>query len=738
MSNLSKLIDDMSKPAISNFFNETDRQILLLVIDMSKQFARPYNGDFKAPWLLSDFEATEWVTTNRNREEVVDGAWRNSINVDWAMRLPNGSFLTDPKYRKLLDLNKRIAFLIRSGHVSEVTAPVTWKAIVSVLLQLTRWVVLHESQFRPEEFGFKLLDQFAIDSLLRLHAEGGWAAAQQIPQRLLSRFHKGAYKKPCPQHLFECIYVLPSDAITRITAWLVKNSYYGVVESGANVNKAYLLRERLANDIYESVDSMRVSWKLSAFCRQFEPDFQVGGLLVNIHQKTEFPDQKTKTIQDVVNMGAAEKTLDWISSVTTTILSAHRHIPNLLPEPTSISVRRAHTQALTLTRQSGHSPFIPIDVGLAYFNHAMRFVHVYGDTLVDFYLAVIASAPKSFGSAACNASLSEMCSGPFGRRFTVQIDGDIVPIGGVLGISQFVRSEINYDLLRNQPTLDEALRVLVGACVVCIALMKPSRENELTHLKRDCLRHRSDGYHLKFTLGKSNSGESYQDITRPIPVITAKAIQLLQKLGQGLVDLFDDTRKISGNLFYLPKQREWGALVANTSLLYSHLDVFCDYVGLLPDDLGRRWYLRIHEMRKWFLLLLFWSGKYDVLDAARWIAGHIDASHIYAYIEREFPGEELPKLEAEYAVDRLRALESAGADSARRESGLDALYETVLQHFKVQSLSLVPESEWTDYVVALRQAEGFSLEPHSVSAAGKNKEVVGINVSFVLREKRYE
>jgi hypothetical protein len=174
--------------------------------------------------------------------------------------------------------------------------------------------------------------------------------------------------------------------------------------------------------------------------------------------------------------------------------------------------------------------------------------------------------------------------------------------------------------------------------------------------------------------------------------------------------------------------------VPDPGLLNQHLDLFCDYVGLAPDHLGRRWYVRIHEMRKWFLLLLFWSGKYDVLDAARWIAGHTNASHVYAYIERELPGEELPKLEAEYAIDRLRVLESSGNNRSLLEAGLDVLYERVLAHFQVQSLSLIPESEWTDYVVALRAAQGFVLEPHSVYGEIDKAEVIGINVSFVVRD----
>lgn len=737
MSDLAFLIDNLPAPALPDGFSEAERQVLLLAIATAKQQARPYSGDFTAPWLLSDFDSVEWVTTNRGREELAeDGTWRNAVTVNWAMRLPNGSNLADPKYRKLLDLNKRIAFLIRSGHICEISAPLVWKAVVSVLMQFTRWTVLHESKFRPENFGFKLVDQFAIDSLFLAIARGGWAEAQQIPQRLLRYFYRNKYGAPCPKHLVKLTYELPPAIRSDIVRWLTDKSYYGRVKQGVYGKKSYLKRERLGEAIGEPVESMRSSLKLGAFLRQFEPELQFGELLVSIYQQTEKPDHKTRTAQDVVSAGSSDKTLLSVASGLTTILSAHRHDSDLLPEPAFISVRKALNQAERLTRQSGHHHFIPVEIGLAYFNHAMRFVHVFGDALVEYYLTVIAKQRNNEGGELGPSGLDETRDNSLGDQFKVKHNGVESPVSIVLGINGFTRTEggVDFQLLRNQPTLDQALRVLVGACVVCIAIMKPSREHELTHLKRDCLSLGADGYLLRYTMGKSNAREAYQDADRPVPVITAKAIHLLQKLGAGLVPLFDESRKISDNLFYLPKQDGTGARVADASLLNDHLDMFCDYVGLAPDHLGRRWYVRIHEMRKWFLLLLFWSGKYDVLDAARWIAGHTDAAHIYAYIEREFPGEELPKLEAEYAIDRLRALEAAGSNRSATDSGLDALYQAVLTRFQVQSLALVPESEWAGYVVTLREAEGFVLEPHSVHAENDGAEVVGVNVSFVLRE----
>lgn len=137
-------------------------------------------------------------------------------------------------------------------------------------------------------------------------------------------------------------------------------------------------------------------------------------------------------------------------------------------------------------------------------------------------------------------------------------------------------------------------------------------------------------------------------------------------------------------------------------------------VFALIDQYGRRWYIRIHEMRKWFLLLLFWSGRYDVLDAARWVAGHTDAQHLYEYIEREFPDAQLGKLEAECAIDHLALYDETQILLDGESVGLVQLYERVLNHFRVSSLNLIKESDWHLLVEELFENE-YHLEPYTIS-----------------------
>ncbi|MHB8949791.1 MAG: hypothetical protein ACYC4S_12095 [Rhodoferax sp.] len=729
MTRLAARLDLLPHPQFPDDFSEQDRRMVLLALASAKQQIAPYDGKFEAPWLLSPFPDEVWDTTNRGREEMVDGQWQNTIRFDWRVPLPNGALLTDVRYEHLLMLLKKIAFLMRSGLVAGNSTPAAWRNGMGKLIALIRWTVLHEEKFMPELYGLRLIDQPSLEWLFCLVAEGGWFHALQIPQRILAVLYQGAHGISCPQSLLNSPFTIPIKEIEPLVQWMECQGLYCHAKDGAHMGKRHLKRNPIARLIGESPSSFTTP-NVSGFLRQFEPDFGNESLLVQLRQGTEFPSQKVISIQDVRDGGASEEAIVALEKAIGTVLDAHRHVPDLLPEPAHISLRRATNIAKRVTSTSSHTLFIPINTGLAFLNTAMRFVHVYGEAIVGFYLAVIADFNPTTPNPSTNRSLN--------RRLNDWRIASGESIAAVLNITEFRRKDTktNFDRLRSNPTLDQALRVLIGSCIVCMALLKPSREEELTHLKRNCMREDADGYWFNYERGKSNSGEVWQDEDRPIPVISAKAIHLLQLLGSSLSTLFADERKINDNLFYLPRVVGMEALIAHSDLLNKHLDIFCDFVGLPPDMEGRRWYVRVHEMRKWFLLLLFWSGRFDVLDAARWIAGHTNAKHIYAYIEKEFPGEELPQIEAEYSIDRVyrRDQERRRAKGdAGNEDGVDELYEAVLRHFNVESLTMVPEPEWTSYVQSLRKDEKFRLEPHSIFGEdGRN--VVGINISFVMRQ----
>ncbi len=559
MTNLAIPIDQLPPPQFPDYFSEQDRRMVLLALASAKQQIRPYDGKFEAPWLLNSFLALVWETTNGGREELVDGRWQNTIRVDWRVTLPNGALLTDARYERLLTLAKKIAFLTRSDLVAGKSAPAAWRNAIGILIGVIRWAVLHEEKFLPEQYGLRLLDQPALDWLFGLIAEGGWSHALQIPQRILAAMYLGAHGIATPQSLLDNPYTIPTAEIGPLVQWLECQDGYKQVPAGAHYGKRQVQRDPLARLISQNPSSLK-SPNVARFLRQFEPDFSNEPLLVSLQQGTEFPSQKVEPIQYVMGSAGGEGSVRDAANVIATILDAHRHVPDLLPEPAHISIRRAATIAMRVTRPSSHTLFMPVNTGLAYLNTAMRFVHAYGETIVDFYLAVIADYNPKTKNASTNKSLN--------RRLSDWRIASGVPIATILNITEFRRQEAktNFVMMRSNPTLDEALRVLIGSCIVCMALLKPSREDELTHLKRNCLREYAGGYWLNFNLGKSNVGEVWQDEDRPIPVIAAKAIHLLQRLGGGLSTLLAEDRKVGNNLFYLPKAEGMGALAATSGL----------------------------------------------------------------------------------------------------------------------------------------------------------------------------
>ena len=725
MSELAELIDRLPPPEIPSSLSSADQQLIRLLIDSARQQVRPFTGEYKAAWLLVPFESDVWVTTNSGREQLIDGQWKNAIRIDWRVRLPNGCLLTDARYDKLLTVAKKVSFLMRSDLICGSSAPRSWAGATANLLAILRWVTLHEDRFHPEAYALRLIDQAALDWLLVDYAKGGWTLELQILQRLLAAFYRGAHGTPCPPSLLNAPCALLPAEIDPLIRWVESQGGYMKAKTGQHAEKFFLSRSWLGQLINESPINLRAI-RVARFCRQFEPDFDNILLLESVHRLTEFPSQRIASMDDESG-GLSESSVGMFRGLFGSLLDAHRHLPDLLPEPTNLSIHRAVKLANHYAKQVGHTPFMPVSTGLTYLNAAMRFIHVYGDAIIELYLAVL---PSIMGK---ETSRPRWLAKAFKRHTKDWRIASGEPITKVLNITKFRHAENPraFNRMRSNPTLDEALRVLIGSCVVCMAILKPSREEELTHLKRNCIRHDDNGYWLNYKLGKSNlkGVEAWQEVDRPIPVISAKAIKILQRLGDGLSQVLGGDSKASDNLFYLPRLEGLGALNADSNLLNIHLNLFCDFVDLPPDTEGRRWYVRIHEMRKWFLLLLFWSGRFDVLDAARWMAGHTDAAHIYAYIEKEFPGESLPQIEAEYSEERLRRLEKGQSGI---EDGSNVLYEAVLKHFNVEFLAMIPESEWAGYVRALRESDTFHLEPHSIR--DEDGAVVGINVSFVMRQ----
>jgi hypothetical protein len=665
-------------------------------------------------WLLNEWSNPVWLTFAGVKTRQQDGKWVGTAKISWDILLPNGYRLTDARYAGLLQTCKSCAVLYRDGLLGDAPALSTWRVFCYSMKSLCAWLVLHENAYKPEHYSFALLDQTACKKLFNVLGSGGWTGALYLSERIIGAMYRRAYGAECPTEFYADLGKLPPDVCERICQWLRGNGGYCRRTS----SRGQVSRRFLAELVHtETRVIASASMRLNAIIRQFEPGMHsAGGLLLTADQATEFPTHRTQTIAQVLasptGCGAAVMT----SKMLDILLATRPYLSDQIPASTAINRRKLSMAALRHSQGEQHTPFIPINIGLKYLGESIRWIHLYGDELVDFYLSVI----RAIKDDAKNRS--DRRPGGSEKQFAVisaiGVPTALADIGkGFNRLNLNTSKELSFSSLRSEPTLHQAIECWIGAVVVVLAMLKPSRSSELANVRRDCLL--GDGpYWFESDLAKRTVKE-YRAQTggKPIPDIAARAIRQLQRFGEGLAQIFDEQDEfLRSRLFYLPN-REFGRPKATHDAILNHyLDRFCDYVGLTPDVLGRRWYVRVHEMRKWFLLLLVWCGRFNVLDAARWIAGHVNLEHLKAYIEREDPHESLSEIEGLYAIDRLRAYEKSGF-SLGEEDGLNELYEKVLLQFGVAQLELIPSRSWENYVRQLHADGEFSIELFTISAA---------------------
>ena len=696
---------------------------LLVTLEDAKDRLRPYRGVFEADWLLSDFDAPCWKTKSLDSARV-KGNWANTMNIDWSIRLPNGGSLTDREQVKTLTTIKKVAFLYRQGF-AEGPVPTldVWRAFLYDMFGLIRWLNFND-RCRSD---LSMLNQWSLDQLTAELAKGGWSGAFQYPERIVAALYVATYARDCPQAIIDDPGNVPASVREDMIAYLESRSAYTV---GGRRRDA-LSRKFLSKLLNEPTSALcGISERTRAVIRQFEPRLaDANGLLVNTGSKRRYPSHRTITVETALTRPTTGSTAKRVCGSVRILLSLSRHMPSDLPDPSTINTARSIRLVRPQSRPKGHTPMIPIEIGLCYLNEAMKWVHQFGDAFVEFYVRVV--------TVVVNKSQSRNLNEWEIRKIQDQALQD-TPMPTALKTAGFDLSvrhpTTNYRGLAEHPErvdITQALQVWVGAVSILCGMFKPSRDSEVTRYKRNCLVGEGP-YWLDGKIAKTGVRE-HRDSSggKPIPSIAARGVRQLQILGDALVSLHNEENPVQAErLFYLPRRGIGvGAVAVTNAGLDRYIDAFCDYVNMPLDSLGRRWYLRIHEMRKWFLLLLFWSGRYDVLDAARDIAGHGDISDLYAYVEREFSSDDFYRLEAEYSIDRLRDYDFT-KDSHPEEQGLVELYNLVLNEFNVEELELVPERTWQSYVTALRQEDAFHLEPHSVSDENGNSRIC---ISFRAR-----
>lgn len=676
-----------------------------------------YSGSWKASWLLTELRSPIWlIRTPATRR--VNGEWKGTAKIFWDVRLADGTRLTEPSNAAVLRYAQETAFLVRVLPTLRIGNWLTHHNWISSFLTIIRWLFLHADLYSPRTHFLTRVEMASVEDFMETFVHGGTSALFRCQERFLCHVSVQALgREPSPAEL-QNPFAISAENRARINLWLEDAGFY--CRETPNSSYQHLDRDKIARLL--AVDrQVLTANRMGAVFRAFEPDLLAQNpvlLIPTTLRSTEHASHRTLTIAEALTDATAAQRIDHYMSVWRMIFRLHQQLPHAMPASEGVALQAIHKRMSKLAKPGRHTPWVPLKTALAYTREALRLVATMGEDLVSFYIAAVREFEQR-----------NLWGGASGwehrRRYDEREKWVASHVPATLkqrGISRWASlfgyaSEDRFGRLRAAPSIPDALQVLVGAIIVLTAALKPIRRSELLLLRRDCIRFvDDDGFWLEHSLSKSSVKEIRTETAKPIPAIVATAVRQLARLGDALTKLKQEPDPFAREaLFYLPVFHDSASLnprLAHSSTLTSCVDRFCDYVGLPPDELGRRWYLRVHELRKSFLITLFWCFSYASLDAARWMAGQKDAAHLVAYIEANFPGEELPQLQADYAAAQLWDFETRG-ELGETENLVD-LYQSVCHHFGVRTINLIAEGDLRDWLELAFREKFYRILPYTI------------------------
>ncbi|MBL3606636.1 hypothetical protein [Pseudomonas syringae] len=694
--------------------SSSDADIARQLIERAR-LSRPRSDiNYEASWLLEgSLGDAIWRTTNARKESLNNDRWYNTRDIIFDWMLPDGTSLIDtPNNHMLLSLQKW-AFLLRSGHLEVSVGPQAWQLAVGWAKNLTSWAVLNEVELRPKEFWLNRIDAEHSRRLLQDLSKGNWAEALKFIPRLYTMLHQKAFgiekEVIIPNNFFSIDekYKIPIIEVLKAT-----DNYGSKIDRRGN---SQISREYLAKELGTSPTSF-TDLKVRAFLRQFEPELAHNTLLLNIKDDTLFPSQNTPLLEDCVREGATSESLNKHKTNFTYLTLGRSYLPDVVPRVLHDEVQEIQNECIVNCRRSKHHNLVPLSVGLNILNESMKWIEVYGESIIhvacEFLPIAINIKNDNLGEGNCSEQLQLALTTSLQNAPLIKLnDQNTVSLNEIFDIHYSTTKKTKFI----KPSFQVLLQSLIGACAIGIAFLKPSRDEEIESLERDCIYIKhflGEGAWIRMRLGKSGQLGLNTEIDRPIPAITVKGICLLQSLGDTLTYVYSDNTKMSTRLFYIPFGRgieKPKAKFLGTRINYC-MDLLCDWAGGSVDTHGRRWYVRIHEMRKLFLLMFFWYSKGHYFDTARWIAGHIDERHTEAYLEANVPGEEISEIVAQVVDEKLIALER-GKINAEENVGLVALYNAVCKNFRVNSIESIEEKHYFGYIKGLLENGKFDVQP---------------------------
>lgn len=379
-----------------------------------------------------------------------------------------------------------------------------------------------------------------------------------------------------------------------------------------------------------------------------------------------------------------------------------------VPAPTLDALLEADSYLPNLCGK-GRFRTVPSDIVFTSIRNAVEFHINHGEELIrGFCRVALECKKKRISPASLHQSEILKLVGPKLRALGVRR----LSLSARMPDKQMCKSSVkgkrsqHFENLRNNRGLYDLLAVYVGGIQLTVGVLMGRRVSELCKLRADSCLDETEKW-LLFCNAKSTRGlfGLRRKEARPIDPIAIDMIKSLIKM-QKLLKKVGYIKKFQ-SLFALPNMLGAADLVDSSSHSYPrNLDIFCDYFETPLNSDNRRWYLRQHQLRRFFAMLFFYCGSFSSIDTLRWMLGQTSLRHVWNYITESTDGAVLAGAAAQYVAEHIHQGDT--------ENFME-LAELVKYHYGTDNFRTIDSSDLQDYIESLVKEGMVEIEPEFFS-----------------------
>ncbi|MBK4998996.1 hypothetical protein IAE37_001272 [Pseudomonas sp. S31] len=230
---------------------------------------------------------------------------------------------------------------------------------------------------------------------------------------------------------------------------------------------------------------------------------------------------------------------------------------------------------------------------------------------------------------------------------------------GVTSVSLRSRTAIRhsredyYLKLRNNTSLCELVRVYIGSVQVVVGALMARRSGELIDLKTMTCLDSTEQWLLFLNRKSTTATFGIRNIqARPIEPVAVEMIKNLIRM-QKILKRIGYIKEMT-SLFSVPcPQGSRKFSKCTKDIFATNFDFFCDYFETAKNEAGERYYIRQHQLRRFFAMLFYHSSSFGGLETLQWMLAHTNRRHVWNYITESLTGAELMSSKSQHVAEQL-------------------------------------------------------------------------------------